>query len=117
MQQRGVVDEVGGDHREVRHAQHRGVDSHTVPRHLRMRGRRTAERHGRKGGAAVLFDENRRVESQDVRHRECDVFMQYRSVELGFWMPISFIGRRAVTLTSRMGTAYEGLPFHHSLFS
>ena len=33
-----------------------------------------------------------------------------------FWMPISFIGRRAVTLTSRMGTAYEGLPFHHSLF-
>ena len=38
VQQRGVVDEVGGDHREVRHAQHRGVDSHTVPRHLRMRG-------------------------------------------------------------------------------
>ena len=33
-----------------------------------------------------------------------------------FWMPISFIGRRAVTLTSRMGTAYEGLLFHHSLF-
>lgn len=26
-----------------------------------------------------------------------------------FWMPISFIGRRAVTLTSRMGTAYEGI--------
>ena len=25
VQQRGVVDEVGGDHREVRHAQHRGV--------------------------------------------------------------------------------------------
>ena len=30
--------------------------------------------------------------------------------------PISFIGRRAVTLTSRIGTTNDGLPFHQLLW-
>ena len=81
VQQRSVVDEIGRDHREVGHAQHRVVDAHAVPRHLRMRGARAAERHGRKRCAAVLLDEDRRVERQHVGDRQGDVFFQDDRVE------------------------------------
>ena len=84
VQQRGVVDEVGGDHRKIGHAQHRRVDAHAVPRHLRMRGRGAAKRHGRKGRTTVLLDENRRVEGQNVGHRQGDIFVEHRRIELGF---------------------------------
>ena len=84
MQQRGVVDEVGGNHRKVGHAQHRRIDAHPVPRHLRVRRRRTAERHRRERGPAVLLDEDRSVESQHVGHRQGDVLMEHERVEPGF---------------------------------
>ena len=68
MQQRRLVDEVGRDSRKVGHAEHRRIDAHPVPRHLRMAGRRAAEGNGRERGAAVAFDKHGRVECQDVRH-------------------------------------------------
>ena len=84
VQQRSVVDEVGGNHRKVGHAQHRRIDAHPVPRHLRVRRRRTAERHRRERGPAVLLDEDRSVESQHVGHRQGDVLMEHERVEPGF---------------------------------
>ena len=66
VQQRCIVDEVRRDHREIDHAQHRRVDLHAVPRHLRMRGRRTAERYCREGCATVLLNIYRRAEFQGV---------------------------------------------------
>ena len=44
VQQRGIVDKIGGNHRKVGHSHHRVVDAHTVPHHLRMRGRSASER-------------------------------------------------------------------------
>ena len=57
VQQRGIVDEVRRNHREVGHAEHRVVDAHAVPRNLRMRRPRAAERDRRKRRTAVLLDE------------------------------------------------------------
>ena len=76
MQQRCPVDEVGRNGGEVGHAEHGVVDAHPVPRHLRMAGRRASEGDGRERGAAVALDKHGRVERQDVRHREGDIFFQ-----------------------------------------
>ena len=84
VQQRCVVDEIGRDGREVGHAEHGVVDAHTVPRHLRVRGRRAAEGDRRERGAAVALDEYGRVEGQDVGHRESDVLFQCERIELRF---------------------------------
>ena len=72
------------DHRKIGHAQHRGVDTHAVPHHLRVRCRRTAKCHGRKRGPAVLFDEDCRIERQHVGHRQGDVLVQDEGVQLCF---------------------------------
>ena len=84
VQQRRVVHEIGRDHRKIGHAQHRGVDTHAVPHHLRVRCRRTAKCHGRKRGPAVLFDEDCRIERQHVGHRQGDVLVQDEGVQLCF---------------------------------
>ena len=81
VQQRGVVDEIRRNHRKIGHAEHRRIDAHAVPRHLRVRARCAAERHGRERGAAVLLDENRGVERQYIGHRQGDVLVQHGRIE------------------------------------
>ena len=81
VQQRGVVDEIRRDHREVGHTEHRVVDAHSVPRHLRMRGSRAAERDRRERRPAVLLDEERGVERQHVGDRQGDVLLECHRVE------------------------------------
>ena len=82
VQQRRLVDEVGRDGREIGHAQHGVVDAHAVPRHLRVARGGPAKGHGGERGAAVALDEHRRVERQDVGHRQRDVLLQRERVEL-----------------------------------
>ena len=83
------------DHRKIGHAQHRGVDTHAVPHHLRVRCRRTAKCHGRKRGPAVLFDEDCRIERQHVGHRQGNVLVQDERVELRFLNAYFFHGLHA----------------------
>ena len=85
VQQRGVVDEVRRNRREVGHAEHRVVDAHAVPHDLRVRGSRAAERDGRERRPAVLLDEDRRIEGQHVGHREGDVLLEHRRIEAGLF--------------------------------
>lgn len=80
--ERGVVDEVGGDEREVDLAEERRIDFHTVPGHLRVRGRGAPERGGGQRRTAVRFDEDGRARGQCVGQRRGDVVAQHDAVEL-----------------------------------
>ena len=80
---RRVVDEIGGYQRKIDLSEHRRIDLHVVPRHLRVRGRRAAERGGRERCAAVGFDEDGRTRRQGVGQRCGDVFAQDERVQLG----------------------------------
>jgi len=82
VKQRRLVDEVGRYGGKVGHAEHGIVDAHAVPRNLRVRGRRAAEGDRRERSASVALDEYRRIERQDVRHREGDVLFQRERIEL-----------------------------------
>lgn len=95
VQQLCVVDEVGGNHREIGHAQHRRVDAHAVPHHLRMRRARAAECDRRKRRPSVLLDEDRRIECQHVGHRQGNVLVQDERVELRFLNAYFFHGLHA----------------------
>ncbi len=78
-----MVYEVRRDRGEVGHAQHGAVDAHAVPCHPRVARRHPAETDGRQRGAPVALDEHRRVEREDVGHRQGDVLFQREGVERG----------------------------------
>ena len=82
VKQRRLVDEIGRYGGKVGHAEHGIVDAHAVPCHLRVRGRRAAESDRRERRASVALDEDRRIERQDVRHREGDVLLERDRIEL-----------------------------------
>ena len=76
----GIVDEIGGDQREVDLPEHGRVDPHAVPRDLRVRRSRAAERGRGHRRPAVGFDEERRARGQRLGQRRGDRLVEHGAV-------------------------------------
>ena len=77
----GIVDEVGGNHRKIDHAQHGRIELHAVPGHLGVRGGRTPHRGRGQRGAAVGLDEHRAVLGEHLGQAVGNALAQGHGIE------------------------------------